>query len=181
MYLNQDFAPIVAEPKQEPTIRIDKVVVYHETDTFSDLSWIGKYSDYPGPADRTIDRVARGHVEPSVVDREYRYFIAAMSGDETKNPESVEEDYQRMEAYNRGAWHMLGIYAVAVVSYDIGHGSRRQESLRSDGLWGVESDSDEIDNNEQEQLASLRGHLVTFGVDVSEFDTIAAKADRRTK
>lgn len=156
------------------TTRIDKITIVHEIDTYPDLSYIGTYADEPGPEDGTIDRQARGDTRY----HEWHYFIAAMSGD----PNSVEQDYQRMESYNNRYWCMLGIYARAEVSYDTGVGNRRIEYFESSGLLGVESDSEReyIAEVEQEELLDLKGHLEHFGVDTSNFDELAAHADTRT-
>lgn len=158
-------------------ITIDKVVIYHETETQPDLSDLGEYSNKPGPADRTIDRKARGDCGRN----EYRYFIAAMSGDETGNPESVEQDYRCMEDYNKQARYMLRIHVVAVVSYDCGQGNRRIERLSSGGLWGIESDSsaEYLASVERDELADLKSHLETFSVDCSNFAELAGKAEHK--
>ena len=153
--------------------RVDKITIRHEHDDSPDLDDIGRYSDTPGPDDRTVDR-RKQHAGG----RQYRYFIAAMSGDETGNPDSVRQDYERMEAYNRGEWSMLGIYAVAEVSYSIGGKCRRIERFQSGGLWGIESDSGQgyIEEVEQDELADLKTHLERFGVDTDNWADVAAKA-----
>ena len=158
--------------------RVDKITIRHEHDDGADLSHIGRYSDTPGPDDRTVDRFPNGTYDHG---REYRYFIAAMSGDETGNPDSVRQDYVRMEAYNRGEWSMLGIYAVAEVSYSIGGKCRRIERFQSGGLWGIESDSGQgyIEEVEQDELADLKSHLERFGVNTDNWADVAAKAARR--
>jgi hypothetical protein len=152
--------------------RVDRIIIHHEPD--SDLSYLGRYSAEPGPDDRTVDRVALGHIREGCLHREYRYFIAAMSGGDTGNPDSVRQDYERVEAYNRGEWYEMGIYAVAEVSYATGVGSRRIERLQSGGLWGIRSDSspEYIEEVEQNELDDLREHLGHFGVDVSNWDSV---------
>lgn len=107
-------------------------------DADADLSWIGKYADQAGPDDRTIDREERGDTRRR---GDYRYFIAAMSGEDTGNPESVEQAYKRMEDYGHG-WYTLGIRAR--VTLDIPHGKGYiPQTIKSPGLWGIESDSEE--------------------------------------
>jgi len=150
------------------------IKIVHTLDTDTVLSDLGTYSNTPGPDDRTIDREERGDRQRN----QYRYFIAAASGKETGDPDSVEQAYQRMEALNRGEWYMISIKAKAEVRYPTGNGSYRHEHFTSGGLWGVPSDDNESDikETEQEQLADLRDHLSVFGVDVSKFDELAAKA-----
>lgn len=147
---------------------IVKVAIKREQDTDPDLSYLGEYSNKPGPADRTIDREEHGDMRL----HEYCYFIAATAGDETGNPDSVEQDYQRMEAYNRGEWWMVSVYAVAEVSYPIDGNSRRIERFKSGRFWGIESDSDDyLAEVEQEQLDDLKAHLEHFGVDMGNWET----------
>ena len=157
-------------------IRIDKIVIVHETDTCPDMSYLGEYSDEPGPDDRTIDRKARGHCGRDG----YRYFIAEMSGEETGNPDSVEQDYRRAEALNNGEWYSMGIWAQAEVSYADGPHAER---LRSAGLWGIASDDDSgtITETENEQLDELYSHLEVFGIDLSNWEDKVASAEHKTK
>ena len=90
--------------------------------------------------------------------------------------EYAEQDDQRVAAY--GDWWMLGIMARAEVSYAIGQGNSRLESLTSGGLWGIESDSgaEYIETVAREELADLKAHLGHFSVDLSNFDELAELA-----
>jgi hypothetical protein len=69
---------------------------------------------------------------------------------------------ERLEAYNRGDWHMVGIDARAFVVVD----HVRQE-ITSGGLWGIESDSDADYLREiaGEELSSLVSILRALGFD----------------
>ena len=135
---------------------IRHVRLIREVDTSPDTSWIGEYTSEPGPDDRTIDREERGDAGRN----EYRYFIAAMSGEETGNPKSVEEDYRRMELLNRGDWCFFGISAEATVVV-----GGTIQTIRSGGLWGIESDSGDAYFREvgNEQLSELRDTLTQLG------------------
>lgn len=138
--------------------RILSVRVERRADTNTDAAHLGTYSNNPGPAGRTIDREKNG-------DRgrgEYRYFIAAMSADETGNPESVKQDYARMEALNRGEWSYVGVIAASEVTLP---GSDVSQKIRSSGLWGIESDSgaDYFAEVEEQELDALRGELAAAG------------------
>lgn len=138
--------------------RIISVELVHATDNDGDLSYLGEYSNKPGAADVTIDRAARGDMGCG----EYRYFVAAMSGDESGNPASVEQDYARAEAYNRGDWHMCGVYATAKVTLA---GSDVIQTLRSGGLYGIESDSgaDYFAEVGKDECDALRAELAACG------------------
>ena len=168
------------QDKTRPVIRLNKIVIVHETDINPDMSVLGRYSEEPGPDDRTIDREAIGHMGP----HEFRYFVAAMSGKETGNPDSVEQDYRRVEALNNGEWYSMGIWAQAEVSYADGtRGIRCIERLRSGGLWGIASDDDSgtITEAENEQLDELYSHLEVFGIDLSNWEDKVASAEHKMK
>jgi hypothetical protein len=159
-------------------ITIDKIEIVKEPDTCSTGEELGKYTNTPGPDDRTIDRQARGDQKRS----EYRYFVAAMSGAETGNPESVEQDYRRCESLNRGEWGYLSICARARVSYPDGlYSDKRTEYLSSGCLGGVESDcgDDCMRDIILEVLTGLRAHLAVFGVCLDNFDALAEAAMNR--
>jgi hypothetical protein len=140
---------------------IREVVIRQILDDSPDLSHLGEYhSDY---REGCIDRKERGDMDRN----EYRYFTPAMTGEETGNPESPEQDYLRMENYNRGDWHMLGIRAEArVVVKDT------VQTITSCGLWGVESDSEDDYLKEvgQEELSGLREILLSLGFTEAEID-----------
>lgn len=154
------------------SMRILSVQIDRMIDDSPDLSYLGKYSNEPGPDDRTIDRQERGDMRRN----EFRYFIAALSGDETGNPESVLQDYNRMESYNRGEWSCYGIAAVARVQLS----SDTVQRITSGGLWGIESDSDDsyFAGVNEEQLAELRTELLALGftegeVSVCDVESVA--------
>ena len=74
----------------------------------------------------------------------------------------IEQDYQRMESLNRGAWHYLGIIAKAEVQLTP---EGPIQTIRSGGLWGIESDSgsEYLESVKQEELADLRRQLEEVG------------------
>ncbi len=144
--------------------RILSVSIVREVDDSPDLSHLGEYSDKRGADDdKTVDRFEHGAGR-----RELRYFIAAMSGEETGNPASVLQDYERMESYNRGEWWSYGIRAVARVVLTGGV----IQHFTSGGIWGVESDSDAayFREVESEELHELREQLKAAGFVDSEIE-----------
>lgn len=71
---------------------------------------------------------------------------------------------RRLAAYHAGDWHMVGVRAVAVVT--VGHYKySKQYTLKSAGLWGVESDSgaEYFDEIFREECASMADDLREFG------------------
>jgi hypothetical protein len=154
-------------------VQIERVYLDRQTDECPDLSHLGEYSSAPGPDDKTIDRQERGDMGT----RELRYFVAAMSGADSGNPESVEQDYRRMEDYNRQGWCMIGIIAKAVVRMPSG----LTQTIRSGGLWGVESDSESsyLADVEKEELTGLRAELESIGCTPRQIDAAFAKVERK--
>lgn len=132
-----------------------------ELDDDSDLDYLGKYTDQY--EDGAIDREGT----PGFSRHEYRYFVstnhavydpkswAHVSGKEKADlirkhgslanvtRHYAREDYRRMEAYNRGDWHMRR----CVVS--VRYGSLRAE----DSVCGIESDCG--DDYEREVIRDL--------------------------
>ncbi len=152
-----------------PAIRSLKV--YRMIDIDPDLSYLGMYGNSAttprligNSAATPIDRQERGDMQRG----ECRYFYPAMTGEETGNPESPEQDYQRCEDYNRGGWCMIGIQASAEVVVD-----GVIQDINSGGLWGIESDSDDsyLRSVAHEQLSELKSILESLGIeDMPEWD-----------
>ena len=88
------------------------------------------------------------------------------------------EDAERIELYNRGDWDFVGVYAKVVFEGDDGW---RME-VRSPGLWGIESDSDdayfaEVAAEEAEQLVDdLKGYRTLSPGVVAEVDAMLGAA-----
>lgn len=135
-------------------MKILAVRVIHKMDDSPDLSFIGEYHGANKVKPHTIDRKARGDMGRN----EYQYFTPTMTAEQTGNPDSPEHDYQRMEAYNRGDWGMIGIWAEADVQT---HNHGVIQKIRSGGLWGIESDSgaEYLKEVEREQLNELSSEL----------------------
>jgi hypothetical protein len=80
----------------------------------------------------------------------YVTFTRVMMDDETADPRDRlfqdkryrKADQKRLDAYNRGEWHFVGIRARAHVTI-VRNGTSFRFNLDSAGLWGIESDSGE--------------------------------------
>jgi len=94
---------------------------------------------------------------------EYNYFLPYAGGEEqgTDNYQSSGmQDYKRMEGLNDGDWYFMGIIAKAEIITENG----TMQTIRSGGLWGVESDGGSyLDEVAQEQLSELRNELTSLG------------------
>ena len=148
-------------------MKILSIEIKHMQDDSPDLSHLGEYSDSPGPD--SINRVESGEIPlGSTHCKEYRYFNPAMSGEETGNPDSPQQDYQRMISYNLLEWYMLGIGAKAQVEI-----AGVIQTITSSGLWGIESDSDDsyLESIEKEQLEELSEILETMGFVQEEIES----------
>lgn len=81
--------------------------------------------------------------------RNYRYFVPELqgeTGDEAIRIATVL--YDRMEAYNNGDWHMMGIEVTLVVD-DV--------DITSESIWGIESDDkDGIKLYEDDLIESVK-------------------------
>lgn len=154
---------------------LDSIKITRTIDTDADTSFIGEYSRTPGPDDRTIDRVANGDAGS----RGYAYFIAAMSGDETGNPDSVQQDYERMQDIANGQICFYGIGVRAVIKIPECGNCSRLMNIDSTSLWGIESDSDTAYIREvaNDQLSEIRAELNDLGIDDADIDAAMADAD----
>lgn len=90
---------------------------------------------------------------PATVENKRQYWHDAM----TKN---AQRDYRRMRAFLREAFGYIGIRASAEIVIE-----STCQTIRSGGLWGIESDSNKgyLSSIEQEQLSELRGILHELG------------------
>lgn len=115
-----------------------------------DLSHIGEFNENP---------MEEGCVTIKHSDdpRSFSYFHAANAS----NDKEARQDYERMLDYGNG-WVMVGIRAEAklVIGGVI-------QTIKSGGLWGIESDSDEsyLDEVRAEEESELQGilHELTGG------------------
>ncbi len=76
---------------------------------------------------------------------------------------------ERLKAFNEGAWHLIGVQAAA--TFLIPHGDHFvAQTVKSPGLFGIESDSDDdyLDEVFAEECASLSQMLSALGVTVTE-------------
>ena len=157
--------------KTKNKARITRVWIEHKADESTDYSLLGEYSRTPGK--NAVDRQARGDMGRN----ECRYCNITMSAEETGNPESVEQDYQRLEALQRGDWHFIGVIAKA----EIVSGGGICQTIRSGGLWGVESDSGKeyLAEVAKEELDTLRAELAGLGFSGRQIDYAFGKVETK--
>lgn len=151
--------------------RILSVRIKREVDTDPDTSHFGEYANNP-EGDYFIDRHKRGDMGRN----EFRYFNTSgnYQGESQADIEKyTEQDYERIESYNKQEWHYTGISATADVQLT-GHLCR---TITSSGLWGIESDSDAsyFAEVEQEQLDELAKELTAVGFTKRQIDVAFEK------
>ena len=93
-----------------------RVKVYMESDYHPDLDWIGTFSN----------EWAEGCLEWNGERHSYKYFHPQPGMEEY-----AEHDMQRMKAYNRGDWVMVGIVAKVYIN---------GKELGCNSVWGIEWD-----------------------------------------
>jgi hypothetical protein len=184
-----------AARKLERDIRVDSIRIDFSPDTDPDLSYLGEYTDRPKVIDlgAALSRGEVIQVHNGSDHRRYRYWnpcnsVASHRRELEKKGYSkgvaeeiarsyVRNDYDRMQAYDRGDWQMQGCVAKAKVSYSLPQG-RRIEHFQSGGLWGIESDSDGSYLLEvaKEELFDLKNHLEVFGIPLEDFEQLAQQA-----
>lgn len=112
--------------------------------------------------------------------RAFNYFEPPDSGEEAGSWDyrrCALEDWKRAESLNDGEWWYVGVRAVAEVRCEIAPGYVRVERFKSEGLWGVESDSgDYLKEVAREQLQDLKAHVGVFGVVTKGWDKLAEAA-----
>lgn len=81
--------------------------------------------------------------------RNYRYFVPELQGETGDDAIRIATMlYDRMEAYNNGGWHMMGIEITLVVD-DV--------DITSESVWGIESDDkDGIREYEDDLIESVK-------------------------
>lgn len=144
--------------------RIIRVWIERAIDEDGDISDLGRFTDEAeaGAFVRSTGEVL-GDNSDTWPDfdgrgREFRFFVPAMSAEETGNPDSPKQDWRRAEDYGNG-WSYVGVIAKAEIVVN-----GVCQIIRSGGLWGIESDSgDYFDEVESEQLAELREVIQSLG------------------
>jgi hypothetical protein len=127
-----------------------------------DLSFLGEYKSQRPTSEWFIDRQKRGDMGRN----ECRYFVVGCG-----DPDNMEEDYKRMEEYNRGDWHMTIVRASIVLELPASNlNCRISHKVTSPGLGGIESDSNpeyvkSVFHDECDTLASMLEALGVVVVD----------------
>jgi hypothetical protein len=84
----------------------------------------------------------------------------------------IEQDKERLAAYNRRDWHMVGVRVVAHILVPIGGKSFRMFDIASAGLWGIESEmgEDYFAEVEAEEKSELISNIKKMGEAFANLD-----------
>ena len=79
----------------------------------------------------------------------------------------AKQDKERLDAYNRGVWNIIGMRAVATIHISIDNNIVKIQTIESGGLFGIESDSgdDYIEDIGRDQIAEVKKYLRILCVD----------------
>lgn len=163
-------------------IKLDAVRIRQEEDDCPDFSYLGEWTDdlKPGIIIRKYGQFYEKLSDDTEIPekgREYRGFLPYAGGEEVGTEDYYKyglQDWNRMEDYGKTWWH-YNIYAEADVVVN-----GVCQKIRSGGLHGVESDSDEAHFREvrEEELHVLKKILEEMNVDLSLFEELAEQASK---
>ncbi|KKN24723.1 hypothetical protein LCGC14_0892260, partial [marine sediment metagenome] len=137
-------------------------------DTDPDLSWIGDFGR-EAKSEFAIDHHEAQGIGEYAPKRTFQYFNPGSidkGNSAAENRKYAKQDYERMMAYERQGWCMVGVRAEAQTMVSLnGNNSWKLDKLTSGGLWGVESDASPADFQEiaDEQLSELADILLAYG------------------
>jgi hypothetical protein len=143
-------------------LQIVSVRIEQKPDESPDFSFLGSYSNEP-KNQFSIERENAGS-------REYKWFNPCdenYAGLDTATIKTYcAQYYARMESYNRGEWQMIGVIAKAEIRNPQ---TDCVQTIRSGGLWGVESDAgDYLKEIAREQLSELKTELMALNKGIGE-------------
>lgn len=160
-------------------VKIESIVIEHVVDTDPDTSFLGNYTSIleTGVIVRQYDTfyedLSREEIDKiPTMSREHTGFNPYAGGEKVGTKEYRDyglKDYEHMEKINKGAVWFVGIIAKAVINV-----AGTLQHISSGGLYGIESDSDDVYINEieLEQLSELKEQLKALNIDVTNFDDI---------
>lgn len=134
-----------------------------------DLSYLGQFANQP-KGNFSIEH------EPND-SRSFNWFNA----ENVATDKEAQQNYERAASYG-DSWNAIGIKAIAEIHIPFevnGHETNYKiETIDSGGLWGIESDSDDVYKNEvaQDQIEELQGYLKTLNVSLKKFKEFKKEA-----
>jgi len=138
---------------------VTKIIVKRIYDDGPDLSYLDTTPEYHYGTDGSNWSHVSEEDRQKIIDQYGSIWEACIA--------YAERDKERLEAFNRDAWNMIGIRAIATIHIPINYNSTNLQTISSGGLWGIESDSDEkyLKDIGKEQVEELKGYLRTLCVE----------------
>lgn len=145
--------------------KIESITIKRIPDYDSDLSYLGQFSSEKG----------KFAIETNGGSRNYEYFNA----ENVENMKQAQENFNRIMNYEKGNLIDYGIKAEAEIRTSYNGKDWLINEVRSGGLWGISSDSDEsyFTEIESEQLEELKDLLLEFGFTKKEINKVKIDKD----
>jgi hypothetical protein len=91
-------------------------------------------------------------------------WLTMDTGDTEVNAQNAEQ----LKAFNRGDWHLMGLYVRTEIYVPLGDKTAVAVTLTSPGLWGIESDADALylDDVHADECKTLKAICETLGISV---------------
>jgi hypothetical protein len=136
--------------------KLKSITAKREIDTDADLSFLGTFSDTKG----------RFAVKHSDGPRTLKWFNA----DNVSNMKDARLQYKDMMEFENGNRSMMGVFAVAKLLIN-----GTIQTIRSAGLWGIDSSSDEkyFNDIEIEEVFTLIDMLRELGFTEQEIEAVS--------
>jgi len=148
-----------------------------EVDECPDISFLGEYADAPAPwnicrhCGEYVALIEGEHNCPHY-SREFNFVKPYAVGEKEGTDTYIKygrQDFERLEAMQRGEWQFLGVMARVTVRIPMRDGAYISHTVESPGIWGIESDCQEsIDEAFEGEKATLETMLVALGIEVED-------------
>jgi hypothetical protein len=144
--------------------KISEIVIQKVNDDYPDISYLGTFSNTPAAQ----FSILRSEEITGVEKGTYPYFNAA----NVDSMEQAMENYQRALAFDRGDVVSLGVRAAAHVKTSANGKEWMLHTIKTGGLYGVDSDSEQDYFSEiaTQELAELCDVLREFGFTQQDID-----------
>lgn len=132
--------------------KVVKIEVKRIVDENADLSFLGTTPEYHyGKNGSNWEHVPEEDIQ-KIVKNYGSIWNACMA--------YAKHDKERLDAYNRGVWEMIGIRAVATIHIPVDDNTVKIQTIDSGGLFGIESDDhDCVQDIGKEQIAEVKNYL----------------------
>ena len=155
-------------------LRLETIRYVHQFDNSQSIDYLGEWRDRPDKEFNTVDN----GIGPDLSMREYRFFVAA----NVEDAQQAYKNYNRVRALSRGEWYFIGIYVKAELVFENEEGGGIVHSVRTPGVWGIESDGDKgyLSEIRSGQLETLIDMLSAMGISQEQIEQARVAHELRT-